>query len=201
VANELVQIGGKVKWLIGGFGKPGGSRRWQKYPQVVGCIDRNPFDEEFYGFQPLFWWTAGYRVRTDLVPTFVIDKTTVAKFAKNPVPALGTATGGLRSDMLPIWCTRGRCRVARWYPFWRHATRLRFRDRWSGWVRFGTRGRRGRTADKRPWFQSISSEWSNGGCVRVREDLMTPGAAREGAARGGRKPAVSVVGLEADAGP
>jgi hypothetical protein len=84
VAQELVQIGGKIKWLIGGFGKPG-LAALKRYPQVVGLIDRNPFDEEFYGFQPLFWWTAGYRVPdTILVSTYVIDKATVAKYIKDP---------------------------------------------------------------------------------------------------------------------
>ena len=69
--------------ILRGFGASGIAS--VKAGKTLALIDRSPWDEEFYGFQYLFWtrW-AGVSRTTPAVPTFVIDKTNIAKFSKAP---------------------------------------------------------------------------------------------------------------------
>lgn len=83
IADPLAAAAGKTKVLLGGFGK-NGLQAIQK-GKILGAVDRSPFDEEFYGFQNLYWHNVGYRVPdTTIVSTFVVDKTNVGKFLKHP---------------------------------------------------------------------------------------------------------------------
>ena len=53
--------------------------------KILALIDRNPWDEEFYGFQLLYWYKVGRRVPdTTIISTFTVDKSNVDKFAKDP---------------------------------------------------------------------------------------------------------------------
>jgi ABC-type sugar transport system substrate-binding protein len=83
IADPLAAAAGKTKLVLGGFGKNG--LQAIAKGKVLAAVDRSPYDEEFYGFQSLYWWNLGYRVPdTTIVSTFVVDKTSVAKFLKNP---------------------------------------------------------------------------------------------------------------------
>jgi ribose transport system substrate-binding protein len=83
IANPLAAAAGKTKLLLRGFGADGLKAIGQG--KVLATLDRNPWEEEFYGMQLLYWYKAGRRVPdTVIVPTFVVDKTNVAKFSKNP---------------------------------------------------------------------------------------------------------------------
>lgn len=83
IADALASAGGSTKLILRGFGASGLAAI--KAGKVIAAIDRSPWDEEFYGFQYLFWTKVGRRVPDYAgVPTFVIDKTNITKFAKAP---------------------------------------------------------------------------------------------------------------------
>jgi ABC-type sugar transport system substrate-binding protein len=83
IAFPLAAAAGSTKLLLRGFGANGLKAIQQG--KVLATLDRNPFEEEFYGLQLLYWWKAGRRVPdTIVVPTFVVDKTNIAKFSANP---------------------------------------------------------------------------------------------------------------------
>jgi ABC-type sugar transport system substrate-binding protein len=83
IAQPLAAAAGSTKLILRGFGASGIQAVQQG--KILALVDRHPFDEEFYGFQLLYWWKVGRRVPdTVIVPTFIVDKTNVAKFAKNP---------------------------------------------------------------------------------------------------------------------
>ena len=83
IADALVSAAGSTKMILRGFGASGLAS--VKAGKTLALIDRSPWDEEFYGFQYLFWYKMGRRVPDYAgVPTFVIDKTNIAKFSKAP---------------------------------------------------------------------------------------------------------------------
>jgi ABC-type sugar transport system substrate-binding protein len=83
IADALVSAAGTTKMVLRGFGASGIAS--VKAGKTLALIDRSPWDEEFYGFQYLFWTKMGRRVPDYAgVPTFVIDKTNIAKFSKAP---------------------------------------------------------------------------------------------------------------------
>jgi ribose transport system substrate-binding protein len=83
IAAPLAAAAGSTKLLLRGFGAAGLKAIQQG--KVLATLDRNPWEEEFYGIQLLYWYKAGRRVPdTVVVPTFTIDKTNVAAFIKNP---------------------------------------------------------------------------------------------------------------------
>lgn len=83
VADALASAAGKTKVLLGGFGK--GGLKAIAAGKILGAVDRSPFDEEFYGLQNLYWYNLGYRVPdTTIIDTFVVDKSNVAHFLKDP---------------------------------------------------------------------------------------------------------------------
>jgi ribose transport system substrate-binding protein len=83
IANPLAAAAGSTKLMLRGFGANGLKALQQG--KILATLDRNPWEEEFYGMQLLYWYKAGRRVPdTVVVPTFIVDKTNVAKFIKNP---------------------------------------------------------------------------------------------------------------------
>ncbi len=83
IADPLAAAAGKTQVLLGGFGKNG--LQAIAKGKILGAVDRSPYDEEFYGFQNLYWYNLGLRVPdTTIVSTFVVDKSNVQKFLKNP---------------------------------------------------------------------------------------------------------------------
>jgi ABC-type sugar transport system substrate-binding protein len=83
IADPLAAAARKTQVYLRGFGANG--LKAIAAGKVAATFDRNPFDEEFYGFQMLYWWLAGYRVPdTVVVPTITVDKTNVAAFQKAP---------------------------------------------------------------------------------------------------------------------
>jgi ABC-type sugar transport system substrate-binding protein len=83
IAFPLAAAAGSTKLILRGFGANGIKALQQG--KILALLDRNPFEEEFYGMQLLYWYKAGRRVPdTVVVPTFIVDKTNVAAFAKNP---------------------------------------------------------------------------------------------------------------------
>jgi ABC-type sugar transport system substrate-binding protein len=83
IADALAAAAGKTKVVLGGFGKNGLAAIAKG--KILAAVDRSPYDEEFYGFQNLYWWNLGYRVPdTTLIDTFVVDGSNVKKFLANP---------------------------------------------------------------------------------------------------------------------
>jgi ABC-type sugar transport system substrate-binding protein len=83
IADPLAAAAGDTKLILRGFGANGQAAL--KKGKILALIDRSPFDEEFYGFQMLYWWKLGQRVPdTVVVPTFVIDSAKIAAFSRNP---------------------------------------------------------------------------------------------------------------------
>jgi len=86
IADALYSAAGKTKMILRGFGASGIAS--VKKGETLALIDRSPWDEEFYGFQFLFWTKMGRRVPDYAgVSTFVIDKTNVDKFGVDPYKA------------------------------------------------------------------------------------------------------------------
>ena len=83
IADALASAAGSTKMILRGFGASGLAS--VKAGKTLALIDRSPWDEEFYGFQYLFWYKMGRRVPDyAAVPTFVVDKSNIAKFSKAP---------------------------------------------------------------------------------------------------------------------
>jgi ABC-type sugar transport system substrate-binding protein len=83
IADALASVAGSTKMILRGFGASGLAAI--SSGKVLAAIDRSPWDEEFYGFQYLYWWKAGRRVPDYAgVTTFVVDKTNIAKFNQSP---------------------------------------------------------------------------------------------------------------------
>jgi ABC-type sugar transport system substrate-binding protein len=83
IADPLAAAAGKTQIYLRGFGANG--LKAIAKSKIAATFDRSTFDEEFYGFQMLYWWLAGYRVPdTVVVSTITVDKTNVAAFQKNP---------------------------------------------------------------------------------------------------------------------
>jgi ABC-type sugar transport system substrate-binding protein len=83
IADPLAAAAGKTQIYLRGFGANG--LKAIANGKIAATFDRNTFDEEFYGFQMLYWWLAGYRVPdTVVVPTITVDKANVAAFMKSP---------------------------------------------------------------------------------------------------------------------
>jgi ABC-type sugar transport system substrate-binding protein len=83
IAEPLAAAAGKTKLILRGFGANG--IKGVQEGKIQALIDRNPWDEEFYGFQLLYWWKAGRRVPdTTIISTFIVDKSNVDTFAKDP---------------------------------------------------------------------------------------------------------------------
>jgi ABC-type sugar transport system substrate-binding protein len=83
IAEPLVAAAGSTKLILRGFGANGIDALSKG--KILALIDRNPFEEEFYGFQMLYWWKLGRRVPdTVVVPTFVVDSKNIAAFKKDP---------------------------------------------------------------------------------------------------------------------
>ena len=83
IADPLAAAAKNTQIYLRGFGANG--LKAIQAGKIAATFDRNPFDEEFYGFQMLYWWLAGYRVPdTVVVPTITVDKANVAAFMKAP---------------------------------------------------------------------------------------------------------------------
>ncbi len=83
IADALASAGGSTKMILRGFGANG--LKAIRSGKVLAAIDRSPWDEEFYGFQYLYWAKLGRRVPDYAgVSTFVVDKANITKFAKDP---------------------------------------------------------------------------------------------------------------------
>jgi ABC-type sugar transport system substrate-binding protein len=83
IADALVSAAGSTKMILRGFGASGLAS--VTAGKTLALIDRSPWDEEFYGFQYLFWTKMKRRVPDyAAVSTFVVDKTNIAKFSKAP---------------------------------------------------------------------------------------------------------------------
>jgi ABC-type sugar transport system substrate-binding protein len=83
IADPLAAAAKSTKIYLRGFGANG--LKAIAKGKIAATFDRSTFDEEFYGFQMLYWTLAGYRVPdTLIVSTITVDKTNVAAFQKNP---------------------------------------------------------------------------------------------------------------------
>jgi ABC-type sugar transport system substrate-binding protein len=83
IAEPLAAAAQKTQLILRGFGANG--IKGVQDGKILALIDRNPWDEEFYGFQLLYWYKVGRRVPdTTIISTFTVDKSNVDKFAKDP---------------------------------------------------------------------------------------------------------------------
>jgi ABC-type sugar transport system substrate-binding protein len=83
IADPLAAAAHKTQIYLRGFGANG--LKAIAKGTIAATFDRSTFDEEFFGFQMLYWWLAGYRVPdTVVVSTITVDKVNVAAFQKNP---------------------------------------------------------------------------------------------------------------------
>jgi ABC-type sugar transport system substrate-binding protein len=89
IADALVEANPNVKLVLRGFGQNG--LKAIEGGKVLGTVDRNPFDEEFWGFMPLYFAVNGnYRAPdTMIVPTITVTKENVAGFIKDPYHNVG----------------------------------------------------------------------------------------------------------------
>jgi ABC-type sugar transport system substrate-binding protein len=83
ITEGLLQSSGDTKLVLRGFGENG--LKAIKDGRVIGAVDRSTYDEEFWGFQPLYWAINGnYRgPDTIKVPTITITKENVDAFSRD----------------------------------------------------------------------------------------------------------------------
>ncbi|MDA1333874.1 MAG: substrate-binding domain-containing protein [Bacteroidetes bacterium] len=85
VVQGLADSGPNVKIILRGLGQ-NGLDAIKGGDQVIATIDRSPFDEEFWGFPPLYFAVnGGYRGPEQiLVPQVIVTKDNVDGFLTNP---------------------------------------------------------------------------------------------------------------------
>jgi ribose transport system substrate-binding protein len=84
IADALVDAKPEIKLVLRGFGQNGLDAI--KAGAVLAAVDRSPFDEEFWGFMPLYFAVnGGYRAPdTMIVPTFAVDASNIEAFIEAP---------------------------------------------------------------------------------------------------------------------
>jgi ABC-type sugar transport system substrate-binding protein len=89
IADALVQANPNVKLVLRGFGQNG--LKAIQAGKVLGTVDRNPYDEELWGFMPLYFAVNGnYRAPDSMiVPTITVTKDNVDGFIKDPYHNVG----------------------------------------------------------------------------------------------------------------
>lgn len=84
IVDGLVSAGPDIKLMLRGFGENG--LKAIKDGRVLASCDRSTFDEEFWGFMPLFWAVNGNFRGPDklIVPTVLVDSTNIDAFMSDP---------------------------------------------------------------------------------------------------------------------